>query len=240
MPETKIGILGYGEVGQSVAKFYKNPKIKDLERDDGLKKVEILHVCIPWTPDFVKVVKKEIKDISPNLTIIHSSVAPFTTKKIGGMVVHSPVIGVHPNIYKGIKTFIKFIGTDNKKSGQLAKKHLEELGIKTKLVEPSVTTELAKLFSTSYYGVCIAWHAEMKKICDELGIDFKTTVTDFNKNYNEGYKKLGKANVVRPVLYAPEDFIGGHCVVPNAKILSKFFKSEAIDLILKYQPKTKE
>jgi len=56
----KIGILGYGEIGKAIAKFYKDPKIKDLNRDDGLKGVEILHICIPWSKDFVRIVKKEI------------------------------------------------------------------------------------------------------------------------------------------------------------------------------------
>ena len=27
----KIGILGYGEVGQAIGKFYEEPKIKDLK-----------------------------------------------------------------------------------------------------------------------------------------------------------------------------------------------------------------
>ena len=80
--KNKIGILGYGEVGRAIAKFYKNPRIKDLNRDDGLKGVEILHVCIPWSRNFVKVVKKEIKEIKPKLTIIHSTIAPGATKKV--------------------------------------------------------------------------------------------------------------------------------------------------------------
>jgi hypothetical protein len=42
-------------------------------------------------------------------------------------------------------------------------------------------------------------------------------MTDFNKTYNAGY--VLKPNVIRPVLYAPSGKIGGHCVVPNAKIL---------------------
>jgi len=28
---SKIGILGYGQVGRAIAKFYKKPKIKDLK-----------------------------------------------------------------------------------------------------------------------------------------------------------------------------------------------------------------
>jgi len=237
--KNKVGILGYGEVGQAIAKFYKTPKIKDLNRDDGLKGVEILHVCLPWSNNFVKIVKKEIKEIKPKLTIIHSTIAPGTTKKIGGMVVHSPIRGVHPYLYQGIKTFIKYIGADNKKAGELAKKHLESLGIKTKLFTSSLTTEIGKLLDTTYYGLCIAWHGEMEKLCDKYKVDFEEVVTDFNKTYNQGYKKLRKLNVIRPVLYPPKDGIGGHCIIPNVQILRKYFKSQALDLILKYKPRKK-
>ena len=237
----KIGILGYGEIGKAIARFYKSAswrtKIKDLKRDDGLHGVEILHICIPWSDNFINIVKKEIKEIKPKLTIIHSTVAPGTTKKIGGMVVHSPVRGVHPYLYEGIKTFVKYIGADNKKAGEAAKKHLESLGIKTKLVYPSKTSELAKLFCTTYYGLCIAWHGEMAKICKKEKVNFNDVATELNKTYNEGYAKLGKKNVIRPVLFAPENGIGGHCILPNAKILKEYYKSKAIDLILDYEKK---
>ncbi|MBZ9572249.1 hypothetical protein KJA15_02890 [Patescibacteria group bacterium] len=254
--KSKIGILGYGEMGRALAKFYKSPhlrkrfggqvKIKDLKRDDGLKGVEVLHICIPWIPNFIKIVKKEIKEVKPKLTIIHSSIAPFTTKKLVSalpkelkMIVYSPVRGVHPYLYEGIKTFVKYIGTENKKAGQLAKKHLESLGIKTRIFQPSVIVEIGKLFSTSYYGLCIAWHGEMKKICDKAGVDFEKAVTEFNRTYNEGYKKLGKKNVVRPVLYPPKGGIGGHCICENATILKKYCKNKALNLILKYAKKQK-
>jgi len=235
-----IGILGYGEIGQAIAKFYKNPRIKDLSRDDGLEGIEILHICIPWSENFVRTVKQEIKKLKPKLSIIHSTVAPGTTKKIGKMVVHSPVRGIHPYLHKGIRTFVKYIGTDNKKAGELAKKHLESLGIKTKVFQFSATTEVGKLLDTSYYGLCIAWHGEMKKICDKARINFDEAVTDFNITYNEGYKKLGKPNVIRPVLYPPKKGIGGHCILSNVKILKKYFKSKTFNLILKYKPKKKK
>lgn len=232
---TKVGIIGYGEIGKAVAKFYKNPRIKDLDRDDNLAGVDVLHICIPWSDKFIDIAKKEIKCINPKITIIHSTVAPGTIKKIGGMVVHSPVRGVHPNLYEGIKTFVKYIGADDKKAGELAKKHLKSLGMKAEVFYPSVATELGKILDTTYYGVIIAWHKEMKKICDKHKVDFDQVVTEFNKTYNEGYKKLGKINVVRPVLFVDNKPIGGHCVVPNAEILNKNFKSEALDLILKYK-----
>lgn len=236
----KIGILGYGEVGQAVAKLYKNPKIKDLKRDDGLNGVEILHICIPWSEKFIEIARKQIKESRPKIAIIHSTVAPGTTKELAeksnSMVVHSPIRGVHPHLYEGVKTFVKYIGADNKIAGELAKKHFEKFKIKTKLFLPSTTTELGKLLDTTYYGVCIAWHGEMEKICDKFGVGFEDAVTDFNKTYNEGYTKLGMSNVVRPILYPPKGEIGGHCIQPNAKILKQIYKSEALDLIFKYQP----
>lgn len=237
---SNAGILGFGEVGQAIAKFYSKPKIKDLKRDDGLEGVEILHICIPWNDKFVSIAEKEIKKIKPKLTIIHSTVAPGTTKKLAdkfqGRVVHSPIRGVHPYLFEGVKTFVKFIGADNRRAGEMAKKHFEKLGIKSQILSTSAASELGKILDTTYYGLCIAWHGEMKKICDKFKVDFEEAVSDFNRTYNEGYIKLKKTNVVRPVLYAPKKGVGGHCVIPNAKILNKHFKSEAINLILKYDP----
>ena len=240
MKIANIGILGHGEVGQAIAKFYFNPKIQDIKRNDGLEGVDILHVCIPWNDHFLATVKKVVRNIRPKLVIVHSTVPPGTTKKIGKNAVHSPIRGVHPNLFLGIKTFVKYIGADNKTVGKEAEAHLRSLGIKTKLVFPSAATEIGKLFDTTYYGLCIAWHGEMKKICDRLGVNFDDAVVDFNKTYNQGYIALGKLNVVRPVLYAPEGFIGGHCVIPNAEILNSRYQSEALDLVLQYAPKKKK
>lgn len=229
MTSKKIGILGYGEVGQAIAKFYNNPnlrrgfgwqaKIKDLKRNDGLEGVEILHVCIPYNDNFIKFVKEEIKRINPQLTIIHSTVAAGTTKKIGGMIVHSPIRGMHPDLYGGVKIFVKYIGADNKKAGQMAEKHLKSLGIKTKLFMPSATTEALKLWDTTQYGWMIVLNKEIKKWCDKKGLDFEAVYKEANKSYNEGYCKLGLINVSRPYLkYIPGE-VGGHCVIPNCKLL---------------------
>ncbi|MFA5153898.1 MAG: hypothetical protein WC554_15210 [Clostridia bacterium] len=243
----KIGILGYGEIGKAIAIFYDSEslsqvKIKDLNRDDGLQEIDVLHICIPWSEKFVDIVSNQIKISQPKITIIHSTIAPGATKEIiSGLpkelhaVVHSPCRGVHPYLYDGIKTFVKYIGAEDEVAGGIAKKHLEKLGIKTKLVFPAKTSELAKLFCTTYYGVCIAWHKEMKRICNKFEVNFDDVVTEFNKTYNEGYTKLGKSNVMRPILFVDDYPIGGHCVVPNAEILKKYFESEALDLILKYK-----
>ncbi len=229
----KIGILGYGEIGKAIARFYKDPLIKDLARDDGLEGADILHICIPFSKDFIKIVSREIREINPKLTIIHSTVALKTTKKLAsvfsGMVVHSPVRGVHPNLYEGIKTFVKYIGADNKKAAKMAEAHLNGLGIKTKIFYPSTTTEALKLWDTTQYGWFIILNKEIKKWCDKNGIDFGAVYTEANRTYNDGYKKLGREEVQRPCLKYMPGPLGGHCVLPNCRILD----SEIAKMILK-------
>jgi hypothetical protein len=243
----KIGILGYGQIGQAIAKFYKNPLIKDLKRDDGLVGVDILHVCIPFNKNFVKIVSKEISKIKPKLTIIHSTVAVGSTKKLAdkflGQVVHSPVRGVHPDLYGGIKTFIKYIGADNKKAGLLSKKHLEGLRIKTKVFDSSKTTEALKLWDTTQYGWMIILNKEIKKWCDKNKVDFNEVYKEANKTYAEGYQKLGKPEVIRPYLKYIPGGCGGHCVLENTVILresvSNYSDHSIFDFILSMGKKEK-
>lgn len=232
----KIGILGYGEIGKAIAQFYKNPKIKDLTRNDGLENLDVLHICIPWSNNFCNIACKEIKSARPKLTIIHSTLALGETKKIISklpkdlkQVVHSPVRGVHPFLQKGIKTFVKYIGAENKKSGLLAESHLNKLGIKTKLFVPSTLSEALKLWDTTQYGWMIVLNKAIKEWCLKNKIDFEAIYIEANKTYNEGYKKLGRNEVQRPHLKYMKGKIGGHCVIPNCKILD----SKIAKIILK-------
>ena len=239
----RIAILGYGEIGQAVHQLYEKSgnfdvKIKDLNRDDGLEDIDVLNVCIPAIDNFENVVLDAINRTSAKLTIIHSTLRVGTTEKISlrtdSHVVHSPVRGIHPNLLDGILTFVKFIGSSRESSSIAASNHFESLGVKSKILSSSRETEIGKLLDTTYYGVCISWHAEMKKMCDAAGANFDEAVSSFNETYNQGYTSLGKSNVVRPVLYPPQGPIGGHCVVPNARILQESFESEGLNMILKY------
>lgn len=242
----KIGILGYGEIGQAVHQLYGRKsgfdvRVKDLNRDDGLNDLDVLNICIPAVSNFDSIVSSLIDSTSAKLTIIHSTIRVGTTEKIANKVnshvVHSPVRGVHPNLLDGILTFVKFIGSTSIESSIAASNHFAMLDVKSKILSSSRDTEIGKLLDTTYYGVCISWHAEMKKMCDAVGAKFDDAVSAFNETYNSGYTQLGKMNVVRPVLYPPDGEIGGHCVVPNAKILQETFSSEGLDMILKYSSK---
>lgn len=230
-----IGIIGYGEIGQAIEqvymKNYMRPRILDLHRDDGLMNCDFLHICIPHSDEFDSIVQDYLDTLSPDITIIHSTVAPGTCEKLGMdyRIVHSPVRGVHPNLFEGVMTFNKVVAGN---SAHKVAQHFEQLGMTTSIYDNSTTSEVAKLLSTTYYGVCIAFHDYARKVCEATGANFEQAMTEWNKDYNAGYTELGMDHVVRPVLYPPEGSIGGHCVTPNTEILKEILDTHITQAVL--------
>ncbi len=231
-----VGILGVGEVGSSLLPIIKKQYtvlVKDLNRDEiGDTKLDVLHICIPYSDMFEDIVLAQIKQSDPDLVIIDSTLPLLTTEKIAEKtsipLVHSPIRGTHPGMTEDLLKFMKFIGPTTKEAGVMAKEYYDALGIQTTVLSSSRETEMGKLLDTTYYALCIAWHQEMERWCEEFGILFDEAVTLFNKTYNEGYRE-SKPNVLRPVL-AP-GFIGGHCLMPNIELLKKTFKSPFLKII---------
>ena len=236
-----IGILGTGEVGSAVKKIVneKHRVFTANTRQDFIKnrKITVLHICIPYDNQFVKIAVQAIKKYNPLLTIIESTVAPGTTDSIfrqtKKLICHSPIRGSHPDLSRGIKTFVKYIGPASKKAGTEAARYYEGLGLKTEICTSARTTEIAKLMDTTYYGWNIIFQKEIEKICKTHGIPFAEAYTSWNVTYNQGYKKLGEMHVIRPVLRSVKGKIGGHCVIPNCEILERTLSNPLSQTILK-------
>jgi len=234
-----IGILGYGEVGKAIYKLYEekgiSPLLRDITRNE-FTDLDVLHVCIPYTEHFVSTVWDNQTQYEPSLVVIHSTVPVGTTKKIGTNAVHAPIRGIHPNLKEGIETFVMYVGYDRQKALQKFEAISWKMGIKFSAVKDSRNTELAKLASTTYYGLCIAYHGYVDKLVKKHKLDFDMVMTDWTDTYNDGYTKLGKPEVTRPILYPPKGNIGGHCVIENAKLLEdQYGKDPILDSILRYE-----
>lgn len=231
-----VGILGVGEVGGSILVLVNKKHrvlIKDINQDTiADNKLDVLHVCIPYGPDFLGVVVRQIKKSQPLLTIIESTVPLKTTETIARLVatpvIHSPVRGDHKTMVTNLRRFVKFIGSDKRQTARDGKEYYRTIGVKTKILSSSRATELGKLLDTTYYALCIAWHQEMERFCKKYQINFAEGVTLFNQTYNLGYQKT-KPNVIRPIL--TPGYIGGHCLMPNVKLLKKSVSSSFLDLI---------
>ena len=240
LEDRTIAILGLGEIGSAIKECYRrnSPQDKIIVRESGYDQfgghqAKFLHVCIPGSlPDFNEIVLKAARDLGGECVIvIHSTVQVGTSEKIGKShkaTVHSPCRGIHPNLYEGLMTFVKFIGADDENAGKLASKELERIGMRCQVLKKSRTTELMKLLDTTYYSVCIAFHGYAKKLCDGEKLDFDEVMTLANDTYDEGYFSLGMPQVIRPVLTPPTGPLGGHCCIPNAKLLKEKFGPDPI------------
>ena len=222
-----VGILGCGQVGNSLKKVVaeKYPVYcRDLTFDEiGDKKIDVLHICIPYSDKFVEATVKTIKELKPKLVLIEATVKVGTTRKIAGQVdckiAHSFIRGLHPNLEAGIKTFMKMVGGIDAGATRAASEYYESLGIRTISCKKSEETEAAKLWSTTYYAFCIVFQKEVYKYCQENGLDFDDVYTAANNFYNWGYEQLGRLDVIRPVLTQVDGKIGGHCLIDNCRIL---------------------
>jgi len=237
-------IIGMGQIGEGLFKIlgaHYDLDTWDLTYPDPLKFDKdwvVLNICIPGSiPDFEKVVAKYIMKVKPKLTIIHSTVPIGTTRIIEETtktnVVHSPVRGKHPNLADGIGTYVKYIGYNNWKAQFIAEAYFKGASIPCQSMEKTESTELAKILSTTRYGLNLMFTELQYRLCALFSVDFEQVYTDWELTYNEGLGKSGFPEYKRPVLKPPGSNIGGHCVVENAyMLLNQMYPDHESDTIL--------
>lgn len=258
-----VGILGNGEIGSSLHRVhelagYSNVVIRDpfIGLHSSLEECDIVNVCIPFFgyDEFVK----SILDLNLKkrcVVIIQSTIGINATDKVQKdmpdlVCVQSPVRGVHPNLTEGMLTFQKYIGIsekyfDNKEITEYIRSHVVSLNMKPVICRAK-ESELAKMISTTLYGINIAAISDVASLCEEHDVDFETVFTKWQTGYNEGYKALGKSNVCRPVLTPiPKNkdgkrIIGGHCVVPNSVILKGMGEKNLSEFVLRYSDESNQ
>lgn len=247
-----VGILGKGEIGGAMFRIAQEAGFNVLIRELGFdelkgERIDFLHVNIPEgeNSDFVKVVTKTIREIDGlRLVVINSSVTPGTTRKIFEktkvLIVHSPVIGVHPELYNSIKFYFpKIIGPVNKLALTTARKHFKNLGLTTEIYHSCEDSETAKLIDLIYYAWNIVFCKWVDSTCEKLKLNFDDVYTKHNMIYNSGYSKL-IPNAVRPILFPIKGQIGGHCVIPDTILFHRFFRSRLTQFILEEDEKYKK
>lgn len=223
-------IIGYGEIGKALYNILKNEYPiswidKNIVKTDlNEKDFNIIHICFPYSEDFMAEVKKYQKLYNPKYTVIHSTVNVGTSKKCNAL--HSPVIGIHPHLEKSLITFTKFLSGE--KASELAD-YFRKAGMKVYLFSQTETTEIMKILDTTFYGLCIEYTKEVKRLCEEYDIPFEAW-TIWTENYNKGYKKLGFEEYIRPNLVPIMKKIGGHCVSQNLRLIDNKFNKFLIDM----------
>lgn len=211
-------VIGLGEIGTAVQKIFKADGI-DRDQKAPQEKYDFIHICIPFNAAFNGFVKVYQKKYSPIYTVVHSTTPPGTCTSL--QAVHSPVIGIHPHLEEGIRTFTKFLGGEK---ADIVGDEFRRNGLRVYVFDKAETTELMKILDTTFYGVCIEYTKDVKKLAKEWGVPFEAW-TIWTNNYNEGYTKLNHPEYVRPNLVPIMKPKGGHCIMPNTELLdTKFTK----------------
>lgn len=209
-------LVGYGEVGKGIRYVIPELDVYDIKFDNkGLKKTyDVLLVAIPYTESFIDEVKKYQEFFKVKSTIIFSTVPIGTSAKLNA--VHSPVEGKHPNLGESIGIMRRFVGGTDR----LALEFLHQFFPNITIVDKPDFTEFLKLRSTSKYGINIEFARYENAVSKTIGMNFDL-IKEFDEAYNELYRDMNMPQFQRYILDPPKGKIGGHCVVPNAKILDE-------------------
>lgn len=227
MENKKVVVVGLGEVGKPlfdlISKRHDTVGV-DIAPVGQIGQVDVLHVCYPFEiKDFIGETARYMDHFKPRLTVINSTVGIGTTRAVaertGRAIVNSPVRGKHARMLEELSLYTKFIGALDPVVGAYAAKHFESVGLKSKVLSSPEATELAKLTETTYFGLMIAWAQEIERYCDRTDADYSEVVSFYDE-----------IKFFPPVKYFP-GVIGGHCVMPNIEILSKYDRSVLLDAI---------
>lgn len=254
----KAGILGLGEVGSAIKTLVSNHYpvfARDLDFDEiSTNSIDYLHIAIPYTKNFNKIVTHTIQELKPKLTLIHTTTKPGSSHYIHNKtklpLVHAPFVGTHPHtkpaefahpkslppMISYLQKYPQIIGPTNKKSLTLVKRYYHSLKLKLQVFDNSTTSELAKLLSTTYYAWNIIYQKWTHQLCQQHQIDFDQVYTQFNQLYNQIYQSQ-LPHVTRPVLKHHPGPVGGHCLIPNAKILHNWSDSDFTQFLLEQNQK---
>jgi len=221
-------IIGMGEVGTPLSRIlgrtYRCLSV-DIQPVDVAEPCSVMHICYPFQiPDFVGATVGYIQKYRPSLTIINSTVAPGTTRKIyeaagKPRLAYSPVRGKHAKMEEHMLFYKKFVAGCNNQAAEAARDHFAGAGFKTDVFRTPEIAEVSKLLETTYLGVLVAWAQEAERLGRRWGASFdeisaKWKAVDFlPSNIFPGY-------------------IGGHCVMPNITILRKLISSPLLDVIV--------
>jgi len=215
-------VIGLGEVGTAIASILGCDGI-DKGQTARHKSYKFLHICFPYTDEFIRFVKSYQFQYSPDFIIVHSTVPVGTCKQINA--VHSPVTGRHPDLVEGIKTFTKFFGGQD---AFICSDLFREKGIKTKCYARSEITEAMKLISTTYFGLNVMIEKEIYAWCERNDLPFKEVYSTNNEDYNRGYTELHCPQFVRPNLEHIAGEIKGHCIINNLDLIKDFPLAELL------------
>jgi len=221
-------VVGLGEVGRPLLNILSRASDcagVDLAPVDIHRRCSVLHICYPFQiQDFVATTADYVAKYAPLLTIVHSTVAPGTIRKVevaigDKRIAYSPVRGKHVRMEADMLRYKKFVAASSPEVAQSAAAHLQKAGFRTATFRTPEIGELSKLVETTYLGLLVAWAQEMERFAARYGA-----------SADEVNAFLQEIDFLPSHIFPGH--IGGHCVMANIEILRSTFDSQFLDAIV--------
>lgn len=211
----KSAVIGLGETGRSLFEILSEyHEVDGIDLKDYKNPIpinyDVINICIPYSDGFIQTVQDYQDLFNQPLTIIHSTVPIGTTSKIKNAV-HSPILGKHDNMKSDLKAYRKWVGGEK---AEEVRDYLQGAGFYCHCVPTSEETEALKLLCLAKYGMSIAFAQYCKDIADKYDFSYED-VAKWDINYNNAVAP----HLKRPVLFAPNGGLGGHCISQNVEYL---------------------
>jgi len=214
--KNKIGIIGNGFVGNSVAFGFsptheikihdKDPK-RNLNTIEEVLKCDFIFVCVP-TPmnedgsislDIVEKALQEISDKNKNrnnTVILKSTMVPGSTNNFVNQfpklnIIFNPEFLTERTAKLDFLTQARIILGGAKRLTKKVSKLFEERFMHTYIIETdTVTAELIKYMNNVFFASKVSIMNEMKMICDAIGADWKQALAGFTADQRIGDSHL--------------------------------------------------
>jgi UDP-N-acetyl-D-mannosaminuronate dehydrogenase len=228
-------VVGQGEIGKPLQTILSGTYHcigVDIEPVEVAARCSTMHICYPYQiPDFVDTTVAYIRKYKPELTIIHSTVVPGTTRRVfgesGAKLAYSPARGKHVRMEEDLLRYKKFVAGIDDISSTRAVEHLAAAGFRTDHFRTPEIGELAKLIETTWLGILIGWAQEVERFAESYGASFEE-VNAF----------------IQEVDFLPSHifpgWIGGHCVMPNIELLQERVQSQFLDAVVRSNAKKEQ
>lgn len=233
--EERVVIGCKGKIGKAIYEIFdahigidiKENEYIDLQSDPD--KYRIIHFCIPYTDDFIKIVKEYVEMLKPQLLLIHTTLPVGTTRKLYELlctnIAHVPFHGKHTdgkyspiNIVTEPFRYIMAVGSCTFDTGCLICDYVNRFGFHSELFSPE-TTEFAKLMATNLLlDVIRSWekYYQKKKKNNYICWNGVTTIIkdiavhEPNGYLNRCFQHIGTID---------SEISGKHCLTDNEGLL---------------------
>ena len=247
LPGKKIGVIGNGYVGGTIAGFYKQTgadvKVYDkYKENDPLEEVlaqDYIFIAVPTNHVEGKGIDFSMMDDAmqnasrskARAIIIKSTVVPGTTSRYQRQYPNLKII-FNPEFLTQLTAYTDFQYPDRQLIGYTAASYDVAADVRELLplapftrILPAEAAEMAKFFGNTWFAAKVVFANQMYDICDKLGIDYNLV-----KDCVAADARIGRSHL--DVAHGGYRGYGGKCLPKDTRILIKFAEDLGIDLKL--------